>query len=179
MLLKDFFDQLVHCEFENVGLGEKEICAYVASLLTEFADGQQLYSIRDAKGRALCDVGEMLLESDPIYGPAPSFDRERAVRKHIGDYTLFFTGMFPESINRNRLKRHRLESFVDFIRAGKESYNIVAKFDLFEYQGEAPLFAKLSRSFEDCVYGLNCVRQELDAMQHPLTRNPEEPKLLM
>ncbi len=179
MLLKDFFDQLVHCEFENVGIGEKEICGYVAGLLTEFADGQKLYSIRDARGRALADVGEMLLESDPIFGPAPSFDRERAVRKHIGDYTLFFTGMFPESINRNRLKRHRLESFVDFIRAGKESYNIVAKFDLFEYQEEAPLFAKLARSFEDCVYGLNCVRHELDAMQHPITRNPEEPKLLM
>ena len=41
----------------------------------------------------------MVLESNPVYGPAPSFDRERQVRKHIGDYTLFFTGMFPESIN--------------------------------------------------------------------------------
>ena len=37
-------------------------------------------------------------------GPAPSFDRERQVRKHIGDYTLFFTGMFPESINHFRLR---------------------------------------------------------------------------
>jgi len=39
----------------------------------------------------------MLIESDPIYGPAPSFDRERQVRKHIGDYTLFYAGMFPEA----------------------------------------------------------------------------------
>ena len=47
----------------------------------------------------------MLLESNPVFGPAPSFDRERQVRKHIGDYTLFFTGMFPESINHLHLRR--------------------------------------------------------------------------
>jgi hypothetical protein len=121
----------------------------------------------------------MLLESDPIYGPAASFDREREVRKHIGDYTLFFTGMFPESINHLRLRRHRLESFVDFVRAGKESYNIVAQFNMYEYESEAPLFGKLSRWFERCVFGLNSVRRELDAVQHPITRNPEAPKLLM
>ena len=72
------------------------------------------------------------------------FDRERQVRKHIGDYTLFFTGMFPESINHLRLRRNRLENMIDFIKAGKESYYIVSKFDCFEYQKVAPLFRKLS-----------------------------------
>ena len=57
----------------------------------------------------------------------PAFDRERQVRKHIGDYTLFFAGMFPESINRFRLRRHRLESFIDLMKAGKESYYIVSQ----------------------------------------------------
>ena len=116
------------------------------------------------------DVGEMLLEADPIYGPAPSFDRERQVRKHIGDYTLFFSGMFPESINHYRLRRQRLENFVDFIKAGKESYYIVSKFDQFEYARLAPLFAKLAKEFESCVYGLNLVKGDLEEMQHPITR---------
>ena len=92
-----------------------------------------MFKIRNANERPLSDVGEMLLEADPIYGPAPSFDRERQVRKHIGDYALFFSGMFPESINHYRLRRQRLENFVDFIKAGKESYYIVSKFDQFEY----------------------------------------------
>ena len=104
----------------------------------------------------------MLLESDPIYGPAPSFDRERQVRKHIGDYTLFLAGMFPESINHFRLRRQRLENFVEWVKAGKESYYIVSQFDLFEYKQEAPFFARLSGSFEACIYGLNMVRGELD-----------------
>jgi hypothetical protein len=44
--------------------------------------------IRDSHGRGLEDVGEMLLESNPLLG-ASSFDREREVRKHVGDYVLF------------------------------------------------------------------------------------------
>src|SRR5437899_2074051 len=130
----------------------------------------ELFKVRDASGRPLTDVGEMLMESDPIYGPAPSFDRERQVRKHIGDYTLFFTGMFPESINHHRLRHQRLENLIDFIKAGKESYYIVSKFEHFEYAKVAPLFARLSREFERCVYGLNIVKNELEVMQHPIAR---------
>jgi hypothetical protein len=39
----------------------------------------------------------MLVESNPMLD-APSFEREREVRKHIGDYTLFLTGIFPEYV---------------------------------------------------------------------------------
>jgi hypothetical protein len=116
----------------------------------------------------------MLLEADPVYGPAPSFDRERQVRKHIGDYTMFLSGMFPESINAQRLRRQRLASFIDFVRAGKESYYIVSKFDQFEYAKFAPLFAKLSQEFEACVFCLNLVKGDLDEMQHPLTRQAND-----
>ena len=114
------------------------------------------------------------IESEPCFGPAPSFDRERQVRKHIGDYTLFFTGMFPESINQFRLRRNRLENFVDWIKAGKESYYIVSKFDVFEYTKVAPLFASLSSHFEQCVFGLNRVKNELQEMQHPIVRQANE-----
>ncbi|PYX65128.1 MAG: hypothetical protein DMG74_09995 [Acidobacteria bacterium] len=114
------------------------------------------------------------MESDPVFGPAPSFDRERQVRKHIGDYTLFFTGMFPESINQFRLRRQRLENLVDWMKAGKESYYIVSKFEYFEYAKVAPLFASLSQHFEQCVYGLNMVKNELQEMQHPIIQRTDE-----
>jgi len=134
----------------------------------------QLFKLRNAAGKPLGDVGEMLLESDPVYGPAPSFDRERQVRKHIGDFSLFFTGMFPESINHFRMRRQRVENFVDFMKAGKESYYIVSKFEFFEYAKVAPLFARLSEHFEQCVYGLNLVKNELAEMQHPIASRARE-----
>src|SRR5438034_9924702 len=102
------------------------------------------------------------------------FRSERQVRKHIGDYTLFFTGMFPESINHFRLRHQRLENFVDWMKAGKESYYIVSKFEHFEYTKVAALFANLSRNFEGCVYGLNRVKNDLEEMQHPIARRADE-----
>ncbi len=173
--LQQLFLELVRSHFsEDVGVRDRDVSDYVANMLTEFCECDNLYKIRDAAGRPLHDVGEMLLEADPVYGPAPSFDRERQVRKHIGDYTLFFTGMFPESINRFRLRRARLENFIDFMKAGKESYYIVSKFEFFEYAKVAPLFARLSHEFERCVYGLNLVKNELQEMQHPIYRRTSE-----
>jgi len=167
--LRQLFLELVQRYYDSgVGLHDAEIHRYVANVLTEFCQSEQLYKIRNREGRPLHDVGQMLLESDPVYGPAPSFDREREIRKHIGDYTLFFVGMFPESINRWRLRRQRLESFVDFIKAGKESYYIVSTFDQYEYAREAPVFKQLAAEFESCVYGLNMVKNELQEMQHPV-----------
>src|SRR6204780_3915846 len=167
--LQELFQALVGRHYaEEIGIRDPQVVAYVSHLLAEFCEADQLFKIHDAADRPLADVGEMLLESDPVYGPAPSFDRERQVRKHIGDYTLFFAGMFPESINHYRLRRQRLENFVEGVRAGKESYYIVSKFEHFEYAKVAPVFAQLSQKFEDCVYGLNLVKNELEVMQHPL-----------
>jgi hypothetical protein len=173
--LNALFGELIHHHFDrDIGLRDSEVQDYVVNMLTEFCEVEQLFRISTANERRLDDVGEMLMEADPIYGPAPSFDRERQVRKHIGDYTLFLAGMFPESINRFRLRRQRLENFVDFVKAGKESYFIVSKFDQFEYARLAPLFGKLAHEFESCVYGLNLVKSDLDEMQHPIARQSKQ-----
>lgn len=173
--LQDLFQDLVGQHYaREIGIRDPQIIAYVSHLLAEFCEAEQLFKVRNSAQRPLSDVGEMLLESDPVYGPAPSFDRERQVRKHIGDYTLFFAGMFPESINHFRLRRQRLENLIDWIKAGKESYYIVSKFEDFEYAKVAPMFAQLSRNFEECVYGLNMVKNDLEEMQHPITRRTDE-----
>jgi len=173
--LQELFTELVHHHFDrDIGLRDAEMQDYIANVLSEFCEVEQLFKLQNEQGRRLSDVGEMLLEADPVYGPAPSFDRERQVRKHIGDYTLFYTGMFPESINRFRLRKNRLENFVDFIKAGRESYYIVSKFDCFEYAKVAPLFRKLAENFEECMVGLNMVKSDLDEMQHPIARRVNE-----
>lgn len=160
--LTSLFGEWVERNFHQLpAVYESTVTAYITGLLADFARVENLYRIRDARGRPLEDVGDMLIESNPLLD-APSFDRERQVRKHIGDFTLFFTGMFPESIRHWRLRHQRLESFVDYMKAGKESYHIVAAFNQFEYRKVAPLFRRLSDHFETCVYGLNLVRREMD-----------------
>jgi len=165
--LRQFFEELVWRHFfADIRLEEPRVAQYVSDLLADFAHIDRLYRIRNALGHRLGDVGEMLIESNPML-EASSFDRERAVRKHVGDYTLFMIGLFPESVAKARQTRQaRLDTFVDFVQAGKESYAIVSSFDQFEYRDEAPLFRRLSENFELCVFGLNLVKQDLEEFQH-------------
>ncbi len=60
------------------------------------------------------------------------------------------------------------------MKAGKESYYIVSKFEYFEYAKVAPMFANLSQHFEQCVYGLNQVKNDLQEMQHPIVSRANE-----
>jgi hypothetical protein len=175
--LRQFFhDVVADCYNEYLQMDDSEITSYVADLLTDFCAAERLYPIRDPEGHPLKDVGEMLLASDPVNGTAASFDDERRIRKHIGDYALFCTGMYPEAVHKWRENENA--NMYEMIRTGKESYYIVSQFDLFEYAEEAPLFGRLSENFESCMYGLNQVREELEKKMPGPLRNKTQ-KFLM
>ena len=160
--LEPFFHQAVRKSYEGkLGLHDPDVTGYVARLLCEFSDAGNLYCMRDDSGQPIDRLEEMERAADPVNGTAPSFDRERALRKHIGDYALFVAGMYPEAAESKRRLRHRTPSLAELIRAGKQSYFIVSQFNLFEYEKEAPLFARLSDNFERWLLGLTLVREEL------------------
>jgi hypothetical protein len=160
--LEPFFHQVVRNSYEgNLGLNDPDVTSYVAHLLCEFSEADRLYRVRDAMGRPVEELEVMLLAADPVNGTAPSFDAERAVRKYIGDYALFVGGMYPEAVSPGGRRRTPHPSLGELIQAGKESYFIVSQFNLFEYEHEAPLFARLSDGFERCILGLALVREEL------------------
>ena len=48
----------------------------------------------------------------------------------------------------------------------------MSQFNLFEYEQEAPLFARLSDRFERCILGLTLVREELGPRK-PLMLPPQ------
>src|SRR5690348_9230147 len=158
--LRRLFAELVAKELP----GDREVAGYVGNLLIDFVHVDHLYRLRNCRGKRLEEVGEMLVESNPLLDAA-SFDREREVRKHIGDYTLFLTGMFPEYVATLPGRGLRLDSLIDYVKAGKESYRIVGAFDQFEYRYAAALFRRLAEQFEYCVYGLNRVKSDLAAMR--------------
>ena len=144
--------------------GDHKVAAYVGDLLIEFVHVENLYRIRNCHGKRLEEVGEMLVESNPVLD-APSFEREREVRKHIGNYTLFLTGMFPEYVATLPRRGLRFDSIIDYVKAGKESYRIVGAFDQFEYRHVTPLFRRLAEHFEYYVHGLNRVKSDLEGLR--------------
>jgi hypothetical protein len=160
--LEPFFQQAVRNSYEGtLGLHDPDVTNYVARLLCDFIESDHLYKLRDAMGRPVAELQRMFEAADPVNGTAASFDAERSVRKYIGDYSLFVAGMYPEAIDPGGRRRRHQPSLDELISAGKESYYIVSQFNLFEYEQEAPLFARLSDMFERCIFGLTMVREEL------------------
>lgn len=162
--LQELFEGIVgHCFTTFTPVDDPDVTRYVAGLLTYFTAADKLYPLRDAEGHPVRSLGEMLVASDPVHGHAHSFDEERKLRKHIGDFALFSTGMYPD----NTHKYAEDTTFAELVRTGKESYYIVSQFDLFEYAKEAALFAKLTEQFDTCRYGLTKVSEDLNRRNGP------------
>ncbi len=153
---------------DHLGWPDAEVIGYVTEVLTDFVHVDQVYKIRNAQGRRVEEVAEMLYEGDLLHR-AESVEREREVHKHVGDYTMFMAGVFPEFLHRLKTSRAVVsaDGLLDFIRVGKVSYRIVSEFTYGPYAPSAPLFRKLSENFELCVYGLGHVRAELDRLRDP------------
>ncbi len=160
--LRRIFHELVReCFRDTLPHQDSEIAAYVADMLTDFSSTDTLYPVRDAEGHPVHELEALLVAADPVHGTASSFDAERRLRKYIGDYLLFSAGMAPKNAASPRRRS-------EMVRNGQESYWVVSQFNLFEYEREAPLFARLSRTFEPCVDGLHAVYAKLQRGQSRL-----------
>lgn len=92
--LRQLFGALTEKSFtEHLGWPDLNVTEYLSNLLVEFAHSDQLYKIQNAQGRSVDSVVDMLFESEVLL-EAHSFERERDVHRHIGDFTLFMTGLF-------------------------------------------------------------------------------------
>ena len=87
--LESFFQQAVRNSYEGkLGLNDPDVTGYVARLLCDFSRTDKLYKMRDEMGRPIAELEQMMTAADPVNGSAPSFDAERMIRKHIGDYAF-------------------------------------------------------------------------------------------
>ncbi len=167
--LRDLFHSLVDRTFRReLGIREAELTRYVGEVLVNFTHRDNIFRIRDARGRPLEEVAEMLMEGD-VSLHARSFDREREVHKHIGDFTLFWTGVYPEMLRFFRAAS-RKDHLIDYVEQGRRSYRIASTFRYGPYAEEAPVLLQLSDRFETCMFGLHLVRRELEACSSPEMR---------
>jgi hypothetical protein len=143
--------------------GGHDVEAYLARLLEEFVHFDRLFGIRDAAGRRVESVAEMVMEGD-IRLNAESFERERAVHRHIGDFLLFWNGVFPEFLSQLRLHNGK-DVMLDPVRQGQMSYYVASTFDYDPYTEEAAIFRKLSDRFEEYCHGLRIVRASFEGLR--------------
>ncbi len=173
--LRRLFGALTEKRFlETLGWADPNVTGYVSNLLVEFAHIDRLYKIRNHRGKRLDTVVALLYESEVLL-EARSLEREEEVHRHIGDFTLFMAGLFPEYLKRLKSASmiYHQDFLVDYVRTGKRSYGIVARCEIGS-SDQSPLFRKLSDNFELCVAGLGFVRGDLDRMQDPAYRKAKD-----
>jgi hypothetical protein len=155
--LRRLFSGLVeHAFCTEVGMCNPSLTEYVADLLVDFICMDRLGTIRNAQGKRLEQVAAMLaIRSDEDHlGGA---ELERSMYRHIGDYTLFWAGVYPEQLK--RASRNPSDVLLDYVSHGKRSYAIVSQLADENAAPPSSLFRRLSDDFESCLFGLGLVRR--------------------
>lgn len=164
--IRDLFQTLVERALcYQFGLSRPELSRYLGDVLVDFTHRDNIFRVKDAHGKPLEEVAEMLVEGDVSLN-ARSFIREREVHKHIGDFTLFWTGVYPEMLRHLRTSTRR-DHLVDYVEQGRKSYQIASTFEFEPYVQEAPVLRQLAEEFETCMCSLNVVRRELERYGSP------------
>jgi len=158
--------------FKDLSLSGSTIQDYIAYVLTHFARTSNLFRIKQLSNFNLETVVEALVEleeqhrsDDPI-----SVSDEMLVRKHIGDFTLFMSGIFREYVQRIGV--------LDFyLLEGSRSYHLVFDFVRNQRPEFAPIFHQLSQGFEHYSGALDYMKKvyfyypELDDFINQTIRN--------
>jgi hypothetical protein len=167
-LLRDMFTALTEHAFQvDLGIADTRLTDYLADMLLRFIRFDSIFRFRSTVGRRLEDVAEMIFEAEQRQGKP-----RREIYRHIGDFTLFWTGVYPEALSHLQ-SPDRKDHLLDYLEQGKRSYLIASEYDDAPYQDEAPILRRLSVEFELCSVGLQQVRKEWERPQVRDTRTDE------
>jgi hypothetical protein len=150
--LQSFFLNLTRQSFGQLGINDPPVVEYVAHVLTVFARSDSLYQIRSRAGKKLDSVVEILSEIQPAKVQQSTLLRERALRKYLGDYTLFMSGIFRSYIEGSGALDY-------YLTEGRRSYWTVSELDLSLYRTGFLLFQELSKKFEYYSGALDYMRK--------------------
>ena len=136
--LYQFFRHQVGHGFHRHGITEPATVDYVSDILTRFAQVRQLYSLRDANDRPLEYIVDMLETWHMAQSGAGSPGRGRFILRHLGEYTLFMSGLF-----RDRLRRRGELDY--YLAHGSSAYWRCADFEVNPRQRQ--VYAHLHHEF--------------------------------
>jgi hypothetical protein len=157
--LNRLFHGLTEHTFQTeLGIADVRLVGYVADLLSRFVPSEGVWKLRDRQGRRLAELAAMIQEAES----AGDVRRAECLR-HVGDFTLFWTGVFPEAFDSARA-RVMSESLLDFQRQGKRSYLLASTIC---HSNDASTLRRLSCEFELCAFGLTRVRREWERLEPP------------
>ncbi len=161
--LRHYFSGLTEQTFmADLGVADPPLIDYLSTLLSRFVHIDTIYRLRSGAGQRLVEVADMLMEAEAV---PPQGRTSREMHRHIGDFTLFWTGVYPDILKNLRTSICK-DQFLNYCEQGKRSYWIASTFEDEPFQEESPVLRRLSERFELCAYGLTKVREEWARKPH-------------
>jgi hypothetical protein len=139
--LQSYFLKVVRQSFWQLGIYDATVAGYVADVLTDFARSDALYKFRSRAGRKEDSVVAMLARQPAAAAGESDVLKERSLRKYVGDYALFMSGIFRKHLE-------GIGSLDYYIQEGSRSYWSVSELDLSLYRTGYFLYQELSKKFE-------------------------------
>ena len=119
--LQNYFAGLTEFAFEmQLGVVDPPLVDYITGLLTRFSHFDGIYCEKNLFGRPLVQVSDMLAESPVRTGPML-----RNLQRHIGDFTLFWSGLYPEAL-RMMQATSKADAYLDYPKLGKIAYHVAS-----------------------------------------------------
>ncbi|MEO1616251.1 MAG: hypothetical protein AAFV88_10405 [Planctomycetota bacterium] len=138
----------------KLGVADVQLVDYVGDLMLRFVRVDSLYSLRQSDGMRARHILEMVSEAERRIGLA-----KREVYRHVGDFTLFWSGMYPESLGESSSSSRSAGRLVNYCHQGKRAYAKAAEIEGGEDRPPSELIHRMSEHFEMCAYGLREIRR--------------------
>ena len=148
-----YFYLLVRHAFQQLGLDDRTVSDYVAELLTEFSAATRLACpVSSPNASHECVVDMILAMQDR--GEEERF----SVSAHIGNYTLFMTGLYPDRITARR-ERRGAPGLSYYENMGSQHYDVASHSPVANKYGVSSIYQDLSGAFHDVRLALNNMRE--------------------
>lgn len=156
-LFAGLVEQAFHTE---IGVCDPVVTDYLADLLANFVHVDRINFLRRLDSADLERAVRQELSREFSLELSKT-RRQRIIHRHIGDCTLFWSGVYPENLTHSRT-RHGADHLDAAVTQGKRSYEIVWELSTSGDKPPPALFRYLSENFECCVMGLGLVRKGLE-----------------
>jgi hypothetical protein len=133
---------------------DRRVCDYIAALLEEFSRTARMRSPADGVEGPLQYLCDMLLALRTA-----SARQSFLIQVHVGNYSLFITGIFKENIERRSARGAPHFSFYE--QLGRANFHAAAKHSVARQCELHGVYEQLADEFRDIRLGLNRLAEEM------------------
>ncbi|MBI4662522.1 MAG: hypothetical protein HY735_27220 [Verrucomicrobia bacterium] len=150
-----YFYVVVRCVLRRAGIQTRSVADYVAEVLCEFSRTERTRCLVPGRKEPADYLFEML-EALESADERTSF----YIRTHIGNHSLFWSGVFPDHI-RYRAEYRGSPGMRYYEALGQANFRVASDHRLAERYALAPILATLAERFQATRLALNDVAQRL------------------